>query len=133
MPIFCRWIAKSQSIVGIDYIGSWTLEENDQSQLDGYQLIKHIDTRFDLVVNSLKSAYTLPVGTLWHWIQLVERFDIQEPHWGLTVYVMESKVHEAYFEEANKVSKAFQKHCRLAHNTQQALELIQADRQLAQK
>jgi hypothetical protein len=131
MPVICDWYSRKNRIIGIRYIGKWTVEENVAANPIFNELIQSVNERFDMIVDALEAAYTFPTGTLWNWKQKIEALENNYPMLSLVVYVTSSDVHKAYFEDGFETSTAVRKHCRMANSIEEALEIIQQDRQCA--
>ena len=50
-------------------------------------------------------------------------------NWGINVYVTRNEIYEAYLNEGIETSDAVRKHCRLAKNVAEAMQIIQQARQ----
>ena len=131
MAVICDWYDRRASIIGVRYIGDWTAEENAAMSSNLNQLIESVNGRYDIVVDGLEAAYTFPTGTLWSWKQKMEMLEEHRPGLSLLVYVTSSDVHKAYFEDGFKTSAAVRKHCRMANSVEEAIAIIQQDRQSA--
>jgi hypothetical protein len=131
MAVICDWYNRKASIIGVHYIGNWTAEENIAMSSRLNHLIESVQGRYDIVVDGLEAAYTFPTGTLWSWKQKMEMLEENRHGLSLLIYVTSSDVHRAYFEEGFKTSAAIRKHCRITNSVEEALEIIQQDRQSA--
>jgi hypothetical protein len=112
-------------------IGSWTIEECDIGYTTLGQLVQSATERFDLIVDFMEAGYTLPVGILWHWKQIVNINDTQFPNWGITVYVTQNEIYEAYLQEGIETSDIIRTHCRMAKSVDEAMRIIQQERESA--
>ena len=113
------------------YTGNWTIEECEAANLTLWELIEPVTERYDVIVDLTESSYTLPIGILWHWKQQMSYNDAMFPNWGINAYVTRNEVYEAYLNEGIETSDAVRKHCRMVKNVEEALQIIQQERQSA--
>jgi hypothetical protein len=132
MAVSCDWYSRTNSIVGMRCVGNWTIEECDAGYETLGQLVQPVTERFDLIVDFTEAAYTLPIGILWHWKQIVSINDVKFPDWGITVYVTQNEIYEAYLQEGMETSDIIRKHCRKAKTVEEAMQIIQQERHSAE-
>jgi hypothetical protein len=128
MPVIVDWYDKTHNIILIRFIGNWTLAEYLEGDDVLQQLCQQAAGRFDIITDFSESVYVPPVGSLWTWKQAATTRDSLFPNWGLTVFVNAGGVLSAYFEEGILSSEVIRKHCRLAKNVIEAVQIIRADR-----
>jgi hypothetical protein len=128
MPVIAEWYDKEQVIIINRFIGKWTTQELLDSNQDTIQLFKQAEGRFDVLVDFSEASYAPPAGILWEWQQVLISRHRDFPNWGFSVYVSTTPIMIAYFEEATRGTNIIRQHGRLARNLEDALRIIQADR-----
>ena len=123
-----EWFDEDEQIIMSHHTGQMQLRDMVDAHRAFQKLATPITGRFDIISNLLKTSYTLPIGTLWHWKIGAAQRDEQFPNWGLIVFVTTSDVMEVYFNEGIETSEVIRKHARLAKTVEEAIQIIMADR-----
>ena len=128
MPVRCNWYDESSAIIIQHFVGDWTDGERAGAEKILAQLSYQVTKRFDIIFDFSEAAYTPPVGSLWTCTQEATWRDGKFPNWGLTVFVANNRVIEAYFEAGIQSAEAMRKHSRQTTTITEAIDLILTDR-----
>ena len=128
MVVQSDWYSERKEIILLRFVGKWTSDEVDVAHQNWQSLVKNTGTRFDIISDLSQAAYTPPIGTLWEWKKGAELREVVFPNWGLTVFVFDSDVYKAYYEEGLKSSSIIRWHYRLAKTLDEAIQIIQSER-----
>lgn len=133
MPVHTDWFDKEAAIIIMTYTGTWSLAERHAAREKVSQLSHETSKRFDIIVNLTNASPFLPVGTFQVWISGIQQREVTLPHWGLSVFVTQSKTLEAYFNAGRETSSTIQDHAHLVKTVDEAVQVIMDDRQQAPK
>ena len=129
MSIRCEWLDKDANIIIIRFSEKWTLQEFREAMSKLQRHVRQVVGRFDIIADFTVEVLMLPGGLLEAWLTLVEQQDANFPNWGLSVWVMENSIMEAYFETGNELSPIVRRHGRKAKTIVEAVNLITDHRQ----